>query len=263
MARSEHLDRFESLVQDLMEGSLSRIMGQRSFLEDVVRKLAQAAEESREDNFVADRYSIRVNPDDYAAYEEALGQPDQQLTHFLASLMDGRELIPAGPLKVHLFADPSIRVGQAKIDAVHSQEVDEPTKGHPAGSNNNVLSTLESQEAFLVVGGKRHISLNRPLLRIGRHIDNDLVIENPSVSRRHAQIRFRYDRFILQDLGSQAGIRVNGKQVTEHVLRDGDVITLSGTALIYGDGQPWSDQDRQRPANDGQVTVAFSPEDEV
>jgi pSer/pThr/pTyr-binding forkhead associated (FHA) protein len=161
-----------------------------------------------------------------------------------------------------MFADPSFSVGQANIDVAHSRKGYEPTKGHRVYPNNKVFTALKLQDAFLIVEGKRHISLNRPLLRIGRHIDNDIVIEDPAVSRRHAQIRFRYDRFIIQDLGSQAGIRVNGKQVTEHVLRDGDVITLSGAALIYGDGEPLTDLSLPRPSTEGQVTVAFSPDEE-
>jgi pSer/pThr/pTyr-binding forkhead associated (FHA) protein len=94
---------------------------------------------------------------------------------------------------------------------------------------------LEETAAFVVIDGQRHVELARPLITVGRQLDNDIVLDAPSVSRHHAQLRWRYGRFVIYDLGSQQGTWVNGQMVTEHVLQAGDVIWLSTVAMIYGE----------------------------
>ncbi len=90
--------------------------------------------------------------------------------------------------------------------------------------------------AFLILNGARTIPLDRPVINIGRRLDNDIVIEDSRVSRIHAQIRQRFGRFMLYDLGSRSGTIVNGQRIVECVLQPGDVITLGGSQLLYGEG---------------------------
>jgi pSer/pThr/pTyr-binding forkhead associated (FHA) protein len=50
----------------------------------------------------------------------------------------------------------------------------------------------------------------------------------------HAQLRANRGRFMLFDLHSTGGTLVNGKRITATILYPGDVITLAGTTLVYG-----------------------------
>ena len=93
------------------------------------------------------------------------------------------------------------------------------------------------QDAFLIVGGKQHISLDRPITTIGRQLDNDVVIEASEVSRIHAQIRWRYGRFVIYDLDSSSGTYVNGLRIREHILESGNVISFGNIVVIYGEGR--------------------------
>ena len=62
---------------------------------------------------------------------------------------------------------------------------------------------------------------------LGRSIDCDCVVENPSVSRRHAELRRVGERWLLRDLGSRNGTRLNGVLVTaEAEARPGDYVSL-------------------------------------
>lgn len=71
------------------------------------------------------------------------------------------------------------------------------------------------------------------LLCIGRSRENDIVLENLSVSRQHGQIRLHEGRFILTDMTSANGILVNGVRVTKTEIIDGDVITIGKHKLIF------------------------------
>jgi pSer/pThr/pTyr-binding forkhead associated (FHA) protein len=75
------------------------------------------------------------------------------------------------------------------------------------------------------------ISLQRPVLLIGRHSECDVRIDLPQVSRRHCCVALAYDRLTIRDLGSHNGIRVNGLPVEETVLLPGDEVAIAH--LIY------------------------------
>jgi hypothetical protein len=134
---------------------------------------------------------------------------------------------------VTLSADPTLRIGEARAIAWHSRD--------PLGSNPSSGEEIEEPlmppavGAFLIVDGKRHFRIDRPLITIGRKLDNHLVLPDPHVSRRHAEIRLQGGRYMVRDLNSTAGTRVNGQLAMEHLLQPGDVITISGISLIYGE----------------------------
>ena len=94
------------------------------------------------------------------------------------------------------------------------------------------------KEIYLIVQGERTFDLTEPTVRVGRALDNDLIIEDRMVSRYHARLRQRYGRYILEDLGSSGGTTVNGFRIQEIVLRPGDLISLSGVDLIYVESEP-------------------------
>lgn len=68
---------------------------------------------------------------------------------------------------------------------------------------------------------------------IGRHHDNDIAIPIKSVSRRHAVIRPMNGGFLLRDLESSNGVRINGRRVNSHLLGDGIVIELGNFPMIF------------------------------
>jgi hypothetical protein len=88
--------------------------------------------------------------------------------------------------------------------------------------------------AFLIINGNSHFPLNRSVTNIGRRLDNHLVLDDPRVSRNHIQIRASKGRFIIFDLNSTGGTYVNGKRINQCILNPGDVISLAGVPIIYG-----------------------------
>lgn len=71
------------------------------------------------------------------------------------------------------------------------------------------------------------ISLQRPVLLVGRHPECDVRIDVPEVSRRHCCLAMAYDRVMIRDLGSRNGVRVNGRVVEESILRPGDEVAIA------------------------------------
>ena len=92
--------------------------------------------------------------------------------------------------------------------------------------------------AFLIIGGTQIFPLDRSVINIGRRLDNHIVIDDPRVSRAHAQLRIVRERFVLFDLNSSGGTFVNGQRAEQSVLYPGDVISLAGVTLIFGQDLP-------------------------
>ncbi len=91
----------------------------------------------------------------------------------------------------------------------------------------------QPEDAFLIVNGVDLFPLKLPITSIGRKIDNVLVLNDPRVSRQHAELRCFRGRYVVFDVGSTGGTYVNGHRVTHSVVYDGDVISLAGVLLVF------------------------------
>lgn len=122
-----------------------------------------------------------------------------------------------------------------------------------ASTNDDILGDAFPSNAFLIVNGLETIPLTKPVCNIGRRLENDLVVEDPRISREHAQIRAIKGQFVIFDLNSTGGTFVNSVRITKQPLFPGDVISLAGVPLVYG-------QDAPTPfTRTGPVEPFFSP----
>ena len=85
-------------------------------------------------------------------------------------------------------------------------------------------------------GCQRTHKLNDKPVRIGRLDENELAIDNPYISRFHAEIHFNENAYTVYDLGSTSGTFINGQQALKHELKDKDHIRLGrghGVELVF------------------------------
>jgi pSer/pThr/pTyr-binding forkhead associated (FHA) protein len=93
-------------------------------------------------------------------------------------------------------------------------------------------------KAFFVIGGVKFYPLVKTIINIGRRLENDLVIDDPRVSRSHAQLRAIEGNYVLFDLSSTGGTFVNGSRVSQTIIYPNDTISLGGVALIFHQDDP-------------------------
>ncbi|MEQ1859791.1 MAG: FHA domain-containing protein [Chthoniobacteraceae bacterium] len=85
-------------------------------------------------------------------------------------------------------------------------------------------------------GTQQTYDLAEESITIGRSPDNTLQIEDPSVSSHHASLVFKDDDYVLRDVGSTNGSRLNGKDLatdTDYRLQDGDTLRLGKVEGSY------------------------------
>ncbi len=253
------LFRFEAIAQELVEGKLGRLFGGRLEPLDVAGRLAQVLEdnpnhETGPSTFVVGlnsedyRYLIRANPN----LADDIADAAWQIGHNLGGTRLERPLIK-------IVDDPTIRRHKVQITAeslTYSATDGDNTKTLSrdvmASSPMNVILSLD---AFLIIQGRRHVPLDRPVITIGRRTENDIVIDIATVSRRHAQIRWRFGRFVLYDVSTRGKTWVNGYPTKEHVLQPGDVIALSDALLIYGEGREDHSPSQDEDSDDNTKTL--------
>lgn len=192
---------------------------------------------------VPGRYVVTLNADDLAALQSDYPDLENVLAEALKTLAGRMELRLKEPPAILLHADAALPLRAVHIQAAAYYPLSTEQTRDLDLSRLETLAAHEAQptqQAYLVVQGQQTFDLIQNMVRIGRALDNDLIVEDRRVSRYHAQLRRRYNRYILQDLGSSSGTSVNGFPVQEVVLRPGDVISLAGVELLYAEdsGEP-------------------------
>ncbi|PYT05584.1 MAG: hypothetical protein DMF60_11450, partial [Acidobacteria bacterium] len=102
----------------------------------------------------------------------------------------------------------------------------------------------ESLLTFKYLGEEHKRSIGPGPLKIGRYDDNDIVIDNPYISRYHAEIITEGSRHLIRDLGSTSGTFANGERIAQRRLKDGDRVRLGrerGIELQFNSGDPNGD----------------------
>jgi pSer/pThr/pTyr-binding forkhead associated (FHA) protein len=258
MKKPTPIARFESLARRLIEGSARRLFGSQLDPLEVSSQIARALEDSQRNGQAADFFRIRLHPDDYTALYRQNPRLATELSAYVMDLARQSGFYLSIAPEVEITADPNLARQQVRVEAEHTVQADEQTQIQPRPlSEEAVKSAIQAIDAFLIVGGRRHVPLDQPIINLGRRGDNDIVLNAPTVSRRHAQIRWRYSRFVLYDLSNRGRTFINDQPITEQALQPGDVIMLSDVRLIYGEG----DTNLRRPPLDeeNEADTAFLP----
>jgi len=103
--------------------------------------------------------------------------------------------------------------------------------------------------------GGRSFQIDKPIVLIGRHQECDVSLQSsPKVSRRHCCIVQCGDRYIVRDLGSMNGVRVNGQRIIEAELHPGDIVSFAD--LLFQFHRPDKDQRGDLRAGQGNPSQA-------
>lgn len=161
-------------------------------------------------------YTIRINPEDFTRLTAFTTYLETQWGALLAEMGARAEVHYPHPPHVRLAADAAILLG--------ALEIDPGVAAAPAASGPPLLRVVRGVSPFAVYEVSRPLSL-------GRGQENDIVVADPRVSRRHARIALEAGALAIEDLESSNGTFVNGAAVQRRILEAGDVILVGETEL--------------------------------
>src|SRR3954447_25936701 len=251
----------EEKIAGLVEGTFGRVFRSEVRPVELARKLAKEMDEHRtvsvSRTYVPSEYVVWLSPQDRERYEGVEQSVIDELGAYLLEHARRERLALVSKPQIEFRTDDRLALGEFGIQARLVQPA-APAAGAPQGvpearpadmGHTMVYSTSDRHQsalnevgsgagvgrrrAIVVAEGKRLVVPPGGAL-IGRSREADIVLDDSNVSRRHAEISPSGPSWLIQDLGSTNGVRVNGRQVEgPHPLESGDRIELGTVSVTF------------------------------
>lgn len=229
-------DKLEARLQSMIENELVKLIPGFRPKDEISQKLAsvmysQVNSNSNVDDLAPNLYVVIAHPSYVSKWRQDPG--------FLAELansleMAGKEANIRFASKVTITVSPNTSMSKREIRIIGSFSL-----ARISETQGMIPKTVQDEgnhpnNSYLIQSDSKVIQLCNPVMNIGRRLDNQIVIDDPRVSRNHAQIREIKGHFVIFDLNSKGGTFVNGDRINQSILFPGDVLSLAGVTLIFG-----------------------------
>jgi hypothetical protein len=243
------LRNLESKLAGLVEGTFSRAFKSEVRPVEIARKLTREMEENKVQSlsrtYAPNEYAVWLSPDDRKQFEGYERDLATELSGYLLEHARRERIALVTSPKISFKTDDRLRLGEFGIQARLVRPGDDDSQAPSQGDEGHTMvytaSDRLSQElrepdhrrakARLRYEGKTAVLPTAGGV-IGRSRECDVVLSDQNVSRKHAEVRPSGGKWIVKDLGSTNGVKVNGRRITgPQSLRPGDTIEL-GTSTI-------------------------------
>lgn len=250
-------DRFEKLIEQLVEGPFERLFNAQLHPADLARALAREMERGRLGNgrggcIAPNHYRVFLNTQDYQVLQErsALAEEVAAIKRYLRRLATESGCEIPGSLRVQMAPQSTIQAGQIIVSADHldllqdNSSFEKQDLSKEEGSGSKKTTPLDKSQRFerpAAISAARWqlqlpdrvVTLGMPVVRMGGGANNDVVISDRTVAKHHAQLRWRNRAYYVQNLSRTRLLKVNHQPVTTSLpLRPGDRLQL-GQVIIY------------------------------
>lgn len=234
----------------VIEGWSARLFGAKLQPVQIAKRLIRAMEGhqtiSLSKTFVPNSYVVSLSPTDFAQFEQYRRSLERDLAEALLGAARERSYTLLAYPSVEIERDEDmppgdIRVSCAMVDASGEEVETDPKRLGAVESGHTMVLDREAllrdrpraPKASLERADAPAVPLGPEAVLIGRDPQNDVVLDDRRVSRKHAEIRLRLGRYTLYDLQSTNGTYVNGRRVAEKVLEDGDKVSVGGLEVVF------------------------------
>ncbi len=215
------LQNFEKKLERLVEGVFAKAFPSGLQPAELGRRLTREMDHARQVGVrgvtAPNCFTFEMSPEDHDRLSQGAETLSRELATEARDHAKANAYSFAGPVEVR-FADPSEDVTPGTFRLVATMA--EGEGGRPAA---------------LVDRGGRRWELGKQPIVIGREPGCDIELENDDkeVSRRHAEVRRLGDGFVVADLDSMNGTRVNGAPVKERELAGGETISIGRSTFRF------------------------------
>jgi hypothetical protein len=244
------MTRLESLLEGLFEQSFARLFRARLQPVEIAKRLSREMEAGRvvgvSSVLVPNYYEVSLSPSDYATLAPIRASLEDDMARYLARFAREHNYSTTADPEVHVFADPALRprhvtaVGRltesprAGVPVPPPTERLDPTRMMPRLDAAVAPPPVEAPGPAALTLDETAYPLAGDSVSLGRGLENDIVLEDRRVSRIHARLVNTGGYWTVRDEGSTNGIFVNGRMVAQHVLKNGDRLSLGGLELTFG-----------------------------
>lgn len=228
------LQRFERRIEELVNRPFARAFKAEVQPVEIASALQRelddrAAIVARGRTMVPNEFTVTLGEHDHTrldVYREALSS---ELADMVSEHAEEQGYAFIGPVSVAIERDDELDTGRFNVRSA--------AVAGATGRTQDTVSHAGAATPWVEVGSTTY-ALARPTTRIGRGPEADLRIDDPGISRNHAELRRSGGDVTVVDLGSTNGVVVDGDRVEQARLRDGSRIQLGSTTLIFHDQRP-------------------------
>jgi hypothetical protein len=231
------LQRFERRIEEMVNRPFARAFKAEVQPVEIASALQRecndrAAIVARGRTMVPNAFTVALGPHDHerlSTYAEALGR---ELSAMVTEHAQEQRYAFLGPVTVEFELDDDLETGRFRVRsaAVAGAAAADGTPGSPPPSE------AGSRGPWLDVGDATYL-LRSSVTRIGRGADSDLRLDDPGVSRHHAEIRLQGGDVVIVDAGSTNGVLIDNERVERARLTDGSRVMLGNTHLVFHAGE--------------------------
>ena len=228
------LQRFETRLEQLVSGVFARAFRSEVQPVEIAAALQREVDNSaqilsRNRRLVPNSFHVELSSADHARLEPYGSTLSQELTEMLREHAGEQSYVFTGPVSISFDQTNDLSTGRFRVRSAAMAKVT------ASPENEHSDSAVRRSRLVVEVNDTRH-PLEPPGLLIGRGEDADLRINDPGVSRRHAEIRVApgdpLPNVSVVDLGSTNGLLVNGSRVEKATLGDGATVKIGNTTLV-------------------------------
>lgn len=247
----------EQRLEGLVEGFFTKAF--RSGLQPVevgrriLREMGEGRTLSVNKTYAPNEFRVVMGPEDHERFEGMAAGLTREFSELIIDAAKANRWNLMGLPEISFLPEASLGRGEFRVEAAfaaaegtHSVSTHDPSAGEVGGTGAMTLDDARrlgverSGPQLLVLdeAGRpiERISLTRDPVLIGRGSDSDVVLSDPNVSRKHAELSRSEGRWVLVDLGSTNGTTVNDKVTMRTTLKDGDRIRFGTSELMFREG---------------------------
>ena len=228
------VQRFESRLEQLVSGAFARAFRSAVQPVEVAAALQREVDNSaqilsRDRRLVPNQFHVELSPQDYQRLAPYSSTLSDELVEMLRDHAHEQAYVFTGPVSISFDEKDDLSTGRFHVRSSALASVT------PASDSAVTDTAVRRADVILEVNGMKH-PLDPPGIVLGRGNDADLRINDPGVSRRHAEIRIypgdtRVPNVSVVDLGSTNGMLVNGQRVQQATLDDGAEVKIGNTTM--------------------------------
>lgn len=232
------LTEFERRLERVIEGAFAKAFRTGLQPVELATRILREMETSKtvgvEEVWVPNRFVFRLSEQDYQRFQQAERSLRRELEQVVREGAQQRGWSLMGPAEVLFETDSSAGQGQFTCEATLAEGPPSPGPASPT-STRPQRALKGDPRLILIQNGKptRTFPLAKDRVIIGRMGESDIVLADPGVSRRHAEVRAEDAQFVISDLGSTNGTMVNESTIGERILQEGDRVTIGRTVLEF------------------------------
>jgi hypothetical protein len=212
------LQQFERRLERIVEGAFAKAFRGQLQPVEIGRRLTREMDLRRSVGvrglIAPNHFDLYLATADYERFESIGDALNRELVEAVREHGEEERYSFVGGIEIMIHEDPDLSTSTFAIESGLQEVMSGPTN-------------------WLVLPDGRRVAVTDEAVTIGRLPECAVALDDPNVSRRHAQVRYDGSNVIVVDLGSTNGTKVNGVAVREHKLSPGDRITIGTTTLRF------------------------------